>query len=491
MINKKSLLVLTAAAAVTISSFAPVARAQDDAESGAPKILLDKPAAVVAYQLKRLSNAQLLAVDRKPDDAKYKPVYAAVLTRKGLERKHREEAVEAIAKIDKSDPATVLLDAIAKMDAEDKATPRELAGLLMAQKPDALAARRDKLSELAKESESATVKQASFAALATADGKPDAVWQLATESQSLPALLAGVPSIANAKVRSSFYARVKEAVEKPADDATRAAAVEALGSIPGQEADAFKLLADVAQKADGDVRAAAVRAIGKVPASKWPKDQLEPLAKSIVALVEKTPADQRTSPAIVQAVQLGNDLAGAMGPEKGAPIRKSLRELAVRVVVFRTIKEEMMYDVRYFAVQAGKPVQVILDNDDTMPHNVVFTAPGKMQIVAAAAQPMQLPDDPNVKPFVPEDPAVLHASALVNPGEATTLSFTAPEKPGSYPYLCTYPGHFTKMYGVMVVVADLDAYEKNPTVPRDPMTKQPFDSQRNEPSDAGHKGHQH
>ena len=97
-----------------------------------------------------------------------------------------------------------------------------------------------------------------------------------------------------------------------------------------------------------------MRSVGRIPASKWPKDQLEPLAQTIVKLVAGTAADQRTSPAVVQAVQLGNDLASQLGPEKGAGIRKSLRELAVRVVLFRTLKEQMMYDLRYFAVQAVK-----------------------------------------------------------------------------------------------------------------------------------------
>jgi hypothetical protein len=50
------------------------------------------------------------------------------------------------------------------------------------------------------------------------------------------------------------------------------------------------------------------------------------------------------------------------------------------------------------------------------------------------------------------------------------------------------------MYGAMLVVPDLDEYERNPTPPKDPMTKQPFDSQRNESTDApaaGHAEHQH
>jgi hypothetical protein len=35
------------------------------------------------------------------------------------------------------------------------------------------------------------------------------------------------------------------------------------------------------------------------------------------------------------------------------------------------------------------------------------------------------------------------------------------------------------MYGVMLVVENLDQWEGAPTVPTDPMTNKPFSSQRN------------
>jgi azurin len=481
MTHRKLLTAIFAAAL----SLSPLTRAQEEA-SGPPTLTLDKSPVIVNFQLKRHTNAQLVAIDRNDADAKFKPVYMALLTRKGLDKKYREEGAAALAKLNKSDPASVLLEAIAKVPAEDKQTPRELAALLMAQKPAALAAQREKLETLAKGADtSPTVKQAAYAALATADGKPDAAFALATDNAGVPALLAAVPTMP-AKVRETFYAKAAELAQKAPDAATQAAALEALGSIPGKEADAFKLLAHTVQKSAGDIQAAAVRAVGRIPASKWPKDQIEPLAVAIVKLVEKTPSADRTKPAGVQVVQVGNDLAAALPPDKSAPIRKQLRDLAPRVVVMHTLHEQMMFDVRYFTVQAGKPVQIILDNStDTMPHNVVITAPGALQEIALIAGSLTQPEDPKVKAFVPENPKVLHATHLVPPGESETLSFEAPAKPGNYPFLCSYPGHWVKMYGVMQVVPDLDEYDKNPTAPKDPMTRKPFESPKNEGSAEG------
>ena len=59
------------------------------------------------------------------------------------------------------------------------------------------------------------------------------------------------------------------------------------------------------------------------------------------------------------------------------------------------------------------------------------------------------------------------------------LSFVAPKEPGVYPYVCTYPGHWRRMYAAMYVVADLDEYladaegylAKNPLVVKDDLLK--------------------
>ena len=45
---------------------------------------------------------------------------------------------------------------------------------------------------------------------------------------------------------------------------------------------------------------------------------------------------------------------------------------------------------------------------------------------------------------------VLAATKLLGPGESDTITFTAPE-PGDYQFVCTFPGHFAMMRGIMVV----------------------------------------
>jgi azurin len=40
---------------------------------------------------------------------------------------------------------------------------------------------------------------------------------------------------------------------------------------------------------------------------------------------------------------------------------------------------------------------------------------------------------------------------LLDHGTSETLRFEAPETPGAYPFLCTFPGHWILMKGEMIV----------------------------------------
>jgi azurin len=479
---------LLPAIALTLGTCATVSLADDQPASGGtvekPHVLLNKSPRVVAYQLKRLSNAQLVLVDRNADDPKYKPVYEAILTRKGMDVKYREEAAKALAQLDKSSPVVVLLDAIGKADPADKSTPRELTGMLMAQKPVDLALQWNKLKSLAKESQNPLVRQAAYAAMAAVAKSPDELWTIATAKNDVKDLMAAIPLIKDGTRRSAFFDKVNPLVTSAPDPATQVAAIDAVSSMPGHEAEAFKELAGLIGGGKGEVRDAAVHSIRRVPEDKWPQEQIEPLANAVVKLVKDTPADQRTGPQIGQAVQLGNDLAGELEDAKAQAIRKQLRELAVPIVVVRTLREQMQFDTKYFVVQAGKPVEVTLDNGDAMPHNLVITVPGAMQEVAVAAGTMPPPADDTKKAYVPDSPKVLESLSMVQPDESATMTFTAPKTPGEYDFVCTFPGHWVRMYGVMLVVPDLEAWEKNPTPPKDPMTHKAYESQKNEATGA-------
>jgi hypothetical protein len=45
--------------------------------------------------------------------------------------------------------------------------------------------------------------------------------------------------------------------------------------------------------------------------------------------------------------------------------------------VVKTVREQMRYDAPRPVVEAGKPFEVIIENPDAMPHNMVIVEPGR------------------------------------------------------------------------------------------------------------------
>ena len=127
----------------------------------------------------------------------------------------------------------------------------------------------------------------------------------------------------------------------------------------------------------------------------------------------------------------------------------SLKPLSITL---RVVENVMKYDKKLLTVKAGQKVIINFINPDNMQHNLVIVQKGSMEKVGAAADAML--QDPNAaaKQYVPKMPEVLFFTRLLNVDEEVTLQFTAPSQPGDYPFVCTFPGHWRIMNGIMRVV---------------------------------------
>lgn len=112
----------------------------------------------------------------------------------------------------------------------------------------------------------------------------------------------------------------------------------------------------------------------------------------------------------------------------------------------------LQYDLVRFTVKPGANVKIVLKNKDDMSHNLVFTKPGKRELMVNAA--MKLEEKGPSMDYIPDSPDVLWSLPVLSPGEEKILRFTAPDASGVYPYVCTFPGHGFSMYGVMYVSTD-------------------------------------
>ena len=115
-----------------------------------------------------------------------------------------------------------------------------------------------------------------------------------------------------------------------------------------------------------------------------------------------------------------------------------------------SVGNTMLYDVTTFTVSAGQPVHLVFHNNSTMkllPHNWVLVKPGTEAAVAAAG----LKKGEAGGYLDTQDADVIAYSPLAAMGATVEVTFNAPSAPGTYPYICTVPGHYMKMKGTLVV----------------------------------------
>jgi len=125
------------------------------------------------------------------------------------------------------------------------------------------------------------------------------------------------------------------------------------------------------------------------------------------------------------------------------------------------VPERMLFTTRQFVVRPGQPVKLVFSNADATNHNLAILMPGAEEEVGAAANAMARDPRNAMSDFLPPQKSemILQATSMIGPSRNSridVLRFTAPEEPGIYPYLCTFPGHWVVMNGRMVV-AESDA----------------------------------
>ena len=120
-----------------------------------------------------------------------------------------------------------------------------------------------------------------------------------------------------------------------------------------------------------------------------------------------------------------------------------------------TAGDDLKYSVPTIAAKPGESLRIRLKATGAasmpklvMAHNIVILKIGTdTQAFATAAANAR---DTN---FVPPSlkAQVIAASDLAGNGETVNLDFKVPAAPGSYPFICTFPGHFLTMKGTLVV----------------------------------------
>jgi len=135
------------------------------------------------------------------------------------------------------------------------------------------------------------------------------------------------------------------------------------------------------------------------------------------------------------------------------PVDQEKPASAVRTVEI-TGADDMKYSVTSIPAKPGETLRIRLVSKGTLPkiamaHNVVVLKLGAKQIDFVNAAAMA-----STTGYIPQDmkDQVLAATTMAGPGETVEVTFKVPAAAGSYPYICTFPGHFAAgMRGTIVV----------------------------------------
>lgn len=178
---------------------------------------------------------------------------------------------------------------------------------------------------------------------------------------------------------------------------------------------------------------------------------LGPVVSALVHWLAAVPERERMQPQFAVTVQVARSLAVRLEVQTAAAARK-LRELKPGVCVVRTVFGEGRYDTPLLSLAPGQAFELVFENPDALPQNLVLLAPGAREDVLLAAGRMSpVEGDAEGRLFVPIHPGVLAATKVVGPGERQVLALKAPLKPGKYEYACTIPGRPAGLRGILEI----------------------------------------
>ena len=115
--------------------------------------------------------------------------------------------------------------------------------------------------------------------------------------------------------------------------------------------------------------------------------------------------------------------------------------------------DDMKFDKTSFTVKSGEEITLNFTNAgvlplETMGHNVVVLEKGAdVQTFATASAKAK--ETNYISDLYITD--IIAQTKLLGPGESETIKFTLKE-PGEYTFICTFPGHWIQMKGIITAI---------------------------------------
>ena len=139
----------------------------------------------------------------------------------------------------------------------------------------------------------------------------------------------------------------------------------------------------------------------------------------------------------------GNNQKASIESETESSVPKEIN-------IILSSNDNMLFDKQILYAYSRQKITLTLNHNGKldkkiMGHNFVLLKAG-VDVVDFATRALEAREND----YIPEGDEIISYTKLIGGGESDTITFDAPTK-GTYNYICTFPGHYGIMKGILVV----------------------------------------
>ena len=404
-----------------------------------------------SWLLNRATEKELLQLPQN------KRVLGALLVHPDVQKKVKEDALMALANQAQKKPVQVMIETIlarhdpSKSFPEFKKNEKDLIEILLTREQAQLQENKTQVIRFLDRGQHNNLQALAYAMLITIDGSDKTARKLADRNPvNKTNYLNGISILPDPALQGIFYGEVKGLTSKIPADSVNIVAYKVLSNMGGHDDEKASLIAGLIVPG-GEYIATAIEIISSKTDKELTGQFAEMTLKRILSYIKEATSSQKADKTFNDMVILGKRLAVLRPADESEKALSVLKDAGVLEIKISTLPAKMLFDVDHITVAAGRAIAILFENPDLMPHNIVIVKPGTIQKVGEAADAMAKTADGFEKNFVPDMAEVLFATPLVNSGKNFRLNFKAPDQPGEYPFICSFPGHWQVMKGILKV----------------------------------------
>ncbi|MEZ6119184.1 MAG: plastocyanin/azurin family copper-binding protein [Pirellulaceae bacterium] len=382
----------------------------------------------------------------------------------------RTEAIENLAQHRQQTQTQALLTVIQSVDQQFADTAEEaekhertavlndLAELMLSRNNNELHALAAEWKSLVESARAPVTQQLAFACLMNSEDTAGSAKELsAGDDDRFANLLRSLKNVTSENARQQWFEPVQSLLTATDKPSLTLAAIDAVPSVQGDIASLLLPLANLMN--DQRYRDAAVAAGMRVPPELVTPEAAERACETLRQHLQTLEIAQRTTAAGQNGFALVKVWSLRLPDAQRMELQQQLELLRVRVFQVKTLEEKMLYDRTVLVVRPGQAVQIDFENDDIMPHNlVVLSQPEDRITVGLQSDELQNEPEHIQRGYLPVSEAIMAATKMLQPQQRDSVTFVAPSEPTTIPFICTFPGHWIKMYGAIAVVPDEAAF---------------------------------